>query len=109
MWDWTPLAFAINAHDAQSVQVLLSYGADPNKRWCAPPAISLDFGCNPDQAPTPLMWAAQQGDVETIRVLVRGGANPALLDWHKKNAMEYAPSADRRAVLEALAEAPVRR
>ena len=107
-WDWTPLAFAINAHDAQSVEVLLSYGADPNRRWCAPESISPGFGCNPDHAPTPLMWAAQQGDVDTIRVLLRAGANPNLRDSENRTAIDFAPPAYRRAVLEALAEATAR-
>jgi ankyrin repeat protein len=109
MWDWTPLAFAVNAHDPQSAQVLLSYGADPNERWCATPVVSPTFECIQMHALTPLMWAAQLGDIETIRVLLRGGANPALLDWRNRRATDFAPPEYRSAVLEALAETPAKR
>jgi ankyrin repeat protein len=103
LWDWTPLAFAINARHAPSVQLLLSYGADPNTRWCTPRAVTPAFACNSARGLTPLMWAAQHGDLDTIRVLLHGGARPEARDDHNRNAVDYAPAASRRAVLDVLA------
>lgn len=61
------------------VKALLARGADPNARLkSAPPKISLDPGAtlNFGRGTTPLMRAARTNDVEVMRLLLDGGADP---------------------------------
>ena len=61
------------------VKKLLGHGADPNARLkSAPPKISLDPGAtlNFGRGTTPLMRAARTNDVEVMRLLLDGGADP---------------------------------
>jgi len=93
--DWTPLALAIASRDPEVVEVLLAGGADPNARWCS--VVSIPFvgsqpapGCHKERGTTPLMWAASLRDDETMRVLVKHGADPTLRDWEDRTALDYA-------------------
>jgi ankyrin repeat protein len=63
------------------VQRLLARGADPNAKLTATPIkISLDPGATLNFGPgtTPLMRAARTNDVEVMRLLLDGGADPSI-------------------------------
>ena len=63
------------------VRILLKHGADPNARLTAAPIkISLDPGAtlNFNRGATPLMRAARTNDVESMRALLDGGADPSM-------------------------------
>ena len=61
----TPLMAAARSGDAESIQLLLDAGADPN-------VAETSLG------ETALMWAAAEDHADAIRVLVAGGADPSL-------------------------------
>jgi ankyrin repeat protein len=66
---------------ADVVKRLLAKGADPNaKLTAAPIKISLDPGAtlNFNRGTTPLMRAARTDDVEVMRLLLDGGADPSV-------------------------------
>ncbi|HXD18149.1 MAG TPA: ankyrin repeat domain-containing protein [Vicinamibacterales bacterium] len=91
----TPLMTAVDAGNAEAARVLLAHGADVNARearggqtalmWAVAnrePAIVkllLDRGADPrarsKRGFTPLLFAAQQGDVESGRLLLQAGAD----------------------------------
>jgi ankyrin repeat protein len=63
------------------VKRLLAHGADPNAKLSAAPIkISLDPGAtlNFNRGTTPLMRAARTNDVEVMRLLLDGGADPSI-------------------------------
>jgi ankyrin repeat protein len=63
------------------VKRLLEHGANPNATLVSsPPKISLDPGAtlNFNRGTTPLMRAARTNDVEVMRLLLDGGADPAM-------------------------------
>lgn len=71
------------------VEKLLKAGANPNARHM-------------EDARTPLMQAAKDGQADAARKLLSKGANPRLIDAHDKSAMIYAAkNAEITALLEA--------
>lgn len=70
------------------VEKLLAAGANPNARHM-------------EDARTPLMQAAKDGQADIVRKLLAKGANPRLIDAHNKSAMIYAAkNAEITALLE---------
>jgi ankyrin repeat protein len=79
----------------EAVEVLLAGGADPKARWCS--LVSIPFvgskpapGCNRERGTTPLMWAASLSGDDTMRMLVKHGADLTLRDWQDRTALDYA-------------------
>ena len=57
-------------------------------------AKGADIGAKDYQLKTPLHYASQSGDLDTVIFLIRRGANPEYKDQDNKTALYYA---DRRA------------
>ena len=109
MGDHHPLQGALtawpehNSHRAEIVLLLLDHGADPNGRWCPfesrarplPNLPTLYARCFSDVGITPLMFAASIRDVESVKALVKAGADSALRDGDGRTAQDrlsaYAP------------------
>ena len=85
---YAPVSWAPNPRTDQEtvdsldlIQALLDYGADPDakierKLWFSP--TSHDRGWIDPTGATPFWRAAQSSDVEAMRILVEGGADPSL-------------------------------
>ena len=73
---WTPLLHAIHTHQNASVAALLASGADVNR------AGGDGF--------TPLMMAAGYGYDDTVQLLLKHGANPALQSADGETALDWA-------------------
>jgi hypothetical protein len=94
----------------ETLRLLLAAGADPNLPsdrgtplheavagdWGSPTSVRvlLEAGADPNaldrEGRTPLMLAAQNGEVECIRLLLAHGADRTLRDGHRKTALDYA-------------------
>jgi uncharacterized protein len=76
----------------QLAKLLLDHGADPNRRLHKPilqrhhTAGDSTLG----EGATPFLRAAKSGDIEMMRTLVAGGADPKLTMPNKSNAVMYA-------------------
>jgi hypothetical protein len=103
----TPLFYAIELRDLRLVELLLDRGADVNHAYksaaeLAPAGGPLDGSCGPygglrSYRRTPLMHAAQRGDLPMLALLVRRGARLADLDESGADAADYAVAARRPA------------
>lgn len=71
---WTPLAFAVDHQNVPVAEVLLQAKADPN--------IPFDMGSSEGHAVQrePLYLAVQKGNLELVRLLLKHGANPNIVD-----------------------------
>ena len=123
---------AVKEGDLERVRNLLDEGADVNAR-CGEPLIEavlaghteivqllLERGADPDakdeeHAITVLMYAAQEADVEIVRLLLGAGAGVNVWDWMGQTAWMYAdqqpqgePGPARREVKRLLKEAGAR-
>lgn len=74
---WTPLLLA---KSIAVLEPLLDAGADPNDRAAEPPSVGW----------TPLMFAAMEGDLFSVRRLLRAGADPEATDLLGATALELA-------------------
>lgn len=83
----TALSFAVVWRQAEFASLLLRNGAKPD---------------NPIRPWTPLMYAAQEGDVRIARLLLRAGARPNRADPYGRTAWDIAKAGGRRAFLTAL-------
>lgn len=118
----TPLIRAVWSHDAEYVQFLLDRGADPEYRvfhdldalYCAvlnnEVAImkvlvgdSLDLVKALEERKF-IHLAAERGDLEVVRVLVKCGVGIASEDEHGDTAIHYAAGAGRTKVVQYLVE-----
>jgi len=73
---WTPLMHAIHKNQIASVGALLDLRANPN--FAAPSGV------------TPLMMAAGYGQIATVQLLLKRGADAKLTDRKGESALDYA-------------------
>lgn len=111
-WDqWgTPLARAAACNRAGAVEALIEAGAQPNRRF------QYAFARSEFSGSTALIWAAQYGAVDAVRVLLAHGADPNLQErWVTngeqgpgRNALDSAYGEPTKALLRAAggAESP---
>jgi ankyrin repeat protein len=81
----TPLKIASVQGDTTLVEALLAAGADVNAR-------------NEDDM-TALHYAVSQGHPDVVRVLMLAGADPNRLDRYERSPLDYADTAEMRALL----------
>jgi uncharacterized protein len=82
---------AVKRGDLQTVEALLSEGAEPNER--------------DEHGWTALNWAAGRGDQEVVAVLLARGADLTLTGRDKRTPLMIAKAAGRREVVEILTQA----
>ena len=96
----TPLHAAVQREMPDVVRALLEAGADPDARLerslpLISRRITQDNGLTPTTAgSTPFLLAASFGDVESMRILVEGGADPFLTTDDDTTALMVAAGAD---------------
>ena len=76
---WTPLFHAIHRNQIHSDEALLAHGANPNR--------TATFG---RRGVTPLMLAAGYGYTPIVELLLKRGADPAIVDQGGERAVDYA-------------------
>jgi hypothetical protein len=96
----TPLFYAIALGDRRLVELLLDHGADVNHPYksaaeLGPAVDSLGLQCREqpyisNSRRTPLMHAAQHGDVKMLALLLQRGARLEDVDESGSNAIDYA-------------------
>jgi ankyrin repeat protein len=88
--DWTPLGHALSRRQLPHAEVLLQYGADPNRGWCTHPRTRRrEPDCASDTGPTPLMWARRMGLDDFTSLLLKYGGDPAARDHSGRTAADY--------------------
>ncbi len=83
--NWTPLMHAVYSNRISSVKALLDSGADVNRTGddeTEPRTKQLRV--------TPLMMAAGYGYTPIVKLLLKRGADPALVDGDGNRALDYA-------------------
>ena len=85
-----PLHAAIAGRNQEAVRALLEHGAEVNAQQ--------------EGGWTALHGAAQNGDVETARLLIAAGANVALRAGNQQNAMDLALTKGHQAMVDLLDE-----
>ncbi len=88
----TALMYSSTGAFADTVELLLQNGADPN-------------AADKSEVWTPLMFAAGEGQMEVVRVLLRHGAGPGLVDGDGDTAAEHALTKGHEEVARALRQA----
>ena len=88
----TPLMFASTGPFVETVQLLLTSGANPND-------------ADEYEGWTALMFAADEGQLEVVRALLEFGANPSAIDDDGDVAADHAASNHHTEVEEVLREA----
>jgi uncharacterized protein len=83
---WSPLNFVVTTHrhNPEMVRVLLEHGADANRR---------------KGSITPLMYAVRKRDLETVKLLIRYGADPSLQNHRGETALSISTDSIRRVLL----------
>jgi len=120
----TPLMLAALHGHLELVRLLAAYGADLNPpgwtplHYCAWEghtdvcALLVELGTQVNaravNGATPLMMAAHQGKLETVRWLLDHGADPGLRTDVNATALDWAIKYDNSQVAELLRNAPVR-
>jgi hypothetical protein len=84
----TPLMEASQFNQLQSVAWLLEHGADPNASIWSHNSVGSDGPLQHD-ARTPLMYAAANGSLTIIEILVSAGADPYQTDSKGYRAIDY--------------------
>lgn len=103
--DWTPLALAIAAQDAEVVVALLRHRAAVNARWCVPVDLRTDAqrepapGCTPETGTTPLHHAADLRNADVVRALLTARPDVTLRDFRGETALDVARAHGHRTVL----------
>ncbi len=120
----SPLTSAAKSNQQEMVRMLLDAGADPNTpdEYGTPPlntalslrhpiaaAAMIAHGADPNRPDpqngfTPLMLAAQDGEVGTVKALLAAGADPKAQDSSGDSAATYA-GGDRELILSLLRQA----
>ncbi len=90
----TPLFYAIQYSNHESVAYLLQKGANVNQKYATKSEIDMRMTDNEiyHAQRTPLMHAAQNSDVAMLKLLLNNGANLKDLDEIDNNALDYAIS-----------------
>lgn len=92
----TALFYAIGFNDIGMVRLLLDHKADVNHAYKSKESIEAEFAFVPlyclltHYKRTPLMHAAQHGDVALIKLLLKRGAKLDAVDQKEFNAADYA-------------------
>jgi ankyrin repeat protein len=120
----TPLQWAARKGLVEVIHLLIQHGAtprlvDPQDFSCVHSVTHssdhwalLYLLCQPDIAVderdnmglTPLHWAAQQSDRDSVEVLLKFGANPNLVDRNGLTALHWAASGGNRSCISQLLE-----
>jgi len=86
----TALHFAaLDARRVELVKALLTHGANPNPRTTRDSPRNLNAGVSFKGA-TPLFFAASRGNIESVRALIAGGANPFITTDEKTAPLHVA-------------------
>ena len=121
----TPLQWASRKGLVETMDLLILHGANPrlvdSRDFSCIHSVthSSDYSallyilCQPDIAVderdnmglTPLHWAAQQGDVSSVEVLLKFGANPNVVDRNGLTALHWAASSGNVNCISQLLEA----
>ncbi len=94
--DWSALPMRKEQDPLPSIDLIkaiLAHGANPNARLThnLPGRSGMDYGdVALDEGTTPFMRAARSGDVATMKVLLRAGADPKLATKDGNNALLFA-------------------
>ena len=112
---WTPLNYASLRGDPNLIKILLEAGADPNVTNDSSAALGKDVEEVEDEEyseyikeerwNTPLTRAAQDGQENVVRELLRAGANPFLLNRDGHSPLYVAHREGRNDVVTLLIEA----
>lgn len=108
----TPLNGTCCCQDAEVVRVLLEHGADPNKGTPLVTAaedgemdicrILLEYGANPNKG-WPIVSAASSGNVDLVRLLVKHGADPLAKSERSGHTMLHAAASKNDVAMAELA------
>jgi uncharacterized protein len=86
----TALHMAAVADRTAAVRMLLTAGADPNRRGKSGVATSMFDGAMRVGGETPLHFAAAYGDEDTIQAMLSAGADRTAPNAHGETPLEYA-------------------
>ena len=80
---------ALNGKRVELVKAILAHGANPNARTTRDSPRNLNAGISFKGA-TPLFFAASRGNVEVVRALIDGGADPFMKTDDKTGPLQVA-------------------
>lgn len=86
---WTPLLIAVMQHQTPMVQLLLTYGSEPD--------VQCNLGLR-----TPLHQAAEAGYADIVESLLTHRANPNLFNGNKRRPLVFAAAEGHLAVVKML-------
>jgi len=120
---WTPLMWAAAKDNLDTLKLLVSRGADINRRnnrgetalhiaarWSRLDTVRylISIGARPESLDRlgwpPLMWAAMQGRTEVVRALAESGANMEFRDTNGNTALMMAANRGRTATVQLMLE-----